>query len=228
MTQLELGTTDCRIFQRAVEHEWLVTNGIGGFACGTVAEANTRRYHGLLMAALTPPAGRTLLVAKLDITVRYLEHDYFLFSNEFADGTVAPEGFVHLQSFHLEQSLPVWRYAVADALIEKRIVMQPNSNTTLVNIKILRASDKLQFTLTPLCTHRDYHSHSQGGWALATRTLADGVEINAFPGARPYRIQCRQAKFVAAHDWYWRFKHRAETARGLDDTEDLFRPGYFD
>jgi len=106
--------------------------------------------------------------------------------------------------------------------------MQPNSNTTLVNIKILRASDKLQFTLTPLCTHRDYHSHSQGGWALATRTLADGVEINAFPGARPYRIQCRQAKFVAAHDWYWRFKHRAETARGLDDTEDLFRPGYFD
>jgi len=112
MTQLELGTTDCRIFQRAVEHEWLVTNGIGGFACGTVAEANTRRYHGLLMAALTPPAGRTLLVAKLDITVRYLEHDYFLFSNEFADGTVAPEDFVHLQSFHLEQSLPVCRSGV--------------------------------------------------------------------------------------------------------------------
>ncbi len=227
MLQLELGPTGYASFQQAVEHEWLITNGIGGFACGTVAEANSRRYHGLLMAALTPPTGRTLLVSKLDMSVRYLNQDYFLFSNEFADGTLAPEGFVHLHSFHLDRGLPVWRYAIADALLEKRIAMLPGSNTTLVNINILRASAAVWLTLTPLCTYRDYHSHGQGGWTPEICELSDGVEINAFPGACRYRISCKQAEFVAAPDWYWRFNHRAESARGLDDTEDLFRPGYF-
>ena len=89
--QLELGHSDYGSFEQAVEHEWLITNGIGGFACGTVAEANTRRYHSLLTAALLPPTGRTLLVSKLDIAVRYLERDYFLFSNEYADGTSITE-----------------------------------------------------------------------------------------------------------------------------------------
>lgn len=227
MIQLELGRNDCRNFHRAVEHEWLITNGIGGFACGTVCEANTRRYHGLLMAALTPPTGRTLLVSKLDISVRYLGRDYFLSSNEFADGTIAPEGFIHLESFHLELGLPVWRYAVADALLEKRIVMRPQHNTTLVNIKVLRASDRLELTLTPLCTYRDYHSHGHGGWTPEIREIPDGFEVNAFPGACRYRIACKQARFISDPAWHWQFKHRMETARGLDDLEDLFRPGYF-
>jgi len=227
MTQIKLGPGDCGIFERAVEREWLITNGIGGFASSTVCETNTRRYHGLLMAALTPPTGRTLLVPKLDISVRYLGRDYFLFSNEFADGTIAPEGFIHLESFHLDRGLPVWRYAVADALIEKRIAMQPNSNTTQVNIKTLRAADKLEFTLTPLCTYRDYHSHGHGGWTPEIREMTDGFELTAFPGACRYRISCELAEFVSDPDWYWQFKHRTESARGLDDTEDLFRPGYF-
>jgi predicted glycogen debranching enzyme len=227
MTQLKLGSGDCGIFQRAIEREWLITNGIGGFACGTVCETNTRRYHGLLMAALTPPTGRTLLVSKLDISVRYQGREYFLFSNEFADGTIAPEGFIHLESFHLDRGLPVWRYAVADALIEKRIAMQPQSNTTLINIKTLCAADKLEFTLTPLCTYRDYHSHGHGGWTPEIREMTDGFVVNAFPGACSYHISCEQAEFVSDPAWYWQFKHRAETARGLDDTEDLFRPGYF-
>ncbi|MDT8407918.1 MAG: amylo-alpha-1,6-glucosidase [Methylococcales bacterium] len=227
MTQLKLGSGDCGIFERAVEREWLITNGIGGFASSTVCETNTRRYHGLLMAALTPPTGRTLLVSKLDISVRYLDRDYFLFSNEFADGTIAPEGFIHLESFHLDRGLPVWRYAVADALIEKRIVMQPKSNATQVNIKTLRAADKLEFTLTPLCTYRDYHSHGHGDWTPEIREMSDGFELTAFPGASRYRISCELAEFISASDWYWQFKHRIESDRGLDDSEDLFRPGHF-
>ena len=123
--------------------------------------------------------------------------------------------------------MPVWRYAVADALIEKRILIQAGSNTTLVNLKILRASGSLIFTLQPLCTYRDYHSHSHGGWDLGMQEIESGVEIIAFSGAHPYRITCENAAFSLNPDWYWQFKHRAETARGLDDTEDLFRPGHF-
>lgn len=227
MQQLEVNPVHCASFQQASEHEWLIGNGIGGFAAGTTAEANTRRYHGLLLAALTPPGGRTLLVAKLDISVDYLGRNYALFSNEFADGTIVPEGFLYLQSFHFDQGLPVWRYAVADALIEKRILMQSGRNTTLVDIKILRASAAVSLTLRPLCSYRDYHGHTQGGWIPNLLAGPDGVEITAFPGARAYRIRCEQAEFSARPDWYWRFKHRAESARGLDDTEDLFCPGYF-
>lgn len=227
MTQLKLEPGDCGIFQRAVEREWLITNGIGGFASSTVCETNTRRYHGLLVAALEPPAVRILLVAKLDIAIRYRGKDYPLFSNEFADGTVAPQGYVHLESFHLDNGLPVWRYAIADALIEKRILMKPGQNTTYVNIQALRASDGLVLDLTPLCTYRDYHSHSHGGWNLSLREISHGFEVNAFPGACAYRLSCEQAVFIPDPVWYWNFKHRAETARGLDDSEDLFRPGHF-
>jgi len=227
MTQLEINPVHRAGSRQAIEYEWLIGNGIGGFAAGTIAEANTRRYHGLLLAALTPPGGRTLMVSKLDLSVHYLGRDYALFSNEFADGTIAPEGYLYLQSFHLDQGLPVWRYAVADALIEKRILMQPGRNATWVELKILRAASPLALTLTPLCTYRDYHGHTQGGWIPNLQAGLDGVEITAFPGARAYRIRCEQAEFSARPDWYWRFKHRAESARGLDDTEDLFCPGHF-
>jgi len=166
-----------------------------------------------------------LLVSKLDISAHYLGQNYLLFSNEFADGTIAPDGFIYLQSFYLDKGLPVWRYAVADALIEKHIIMQPGSNTTLVNLKILRASDTLTFTLTPLCTYRDYHSHSHGDWTPEISEITGGFEFKAFPDSRYYRISCQQADFISDPAWYWQFKHRQETARGLDDSEDLFRPG---
>jgi len=105
--------------------------------------------------------------------------------------------------------------------------MKPGQNTTYVNIQVLRARDELIVDLTPLCTYRDYHSHSHGGWNLGLREILHGVEVNAFSGACAYRLCCEQATFIPDPVWYWHFKHRSETARGLDDSEDLFRPGRF-
>ncbi|WP_031435553.1 amylo-alpha-1,6-glucosidase [Methylomarinum vadi] len=223
----ELGRAACGNFEQAISHEWLVTNGIGGFACGTVAETNTRRYHGLLMAALSPPTGRVLLVSKLDVAACYLKRRYDLFSNVFADGTIAPKGFTLLESFRLDQGLPVWRYAIADALIEKRVVMQPGSNTTLATIEILRASAGISFDLTPLCAYRDYHGLEQGELAPAIHQIQGGFEVIAFPGAKVYRVVCDRGEYIPGFFWYRYFKYRQETQRGLDDTEDLFRPGMF-
>jgi len=226
MTQFQLGRSECGTFEQAVRREWLVTNGIGGFACGTVGEINTRRYHGLLMAALTPPVRRTLLVAALDIVVRYYSRQYRLSTHEFADGTIAPHGYLQLESFYLDDGLPVWRYALADALLEKRLLMAPGKNSTYVNFRVLRASAALDLEWTPLCSYRDYHSHSHGGWAINLREIPDGFEIDAFPGARRYRVTCSGATFLRAAVWYWHVKHRVESARGLDDEEDLFQPGH--
>jgi glycogen debranching enzyme len=83
---LTLGRQTCGHWDGATGYEWLVTNGLGGYACGTVALANTRRYHAFLMASLTPPVQRTLLVAKFDLSVEYLGQKFDLTANEFTDG----------------------------------------------------------------------------------------------------------------------------------------------
>lgn len=226
-THLQLGRGVCGNFERAVESEWLVTNGMGGYASGTVGDMNTRRYHGLLMAALSPPVGRTLLVAKIDATVRYGGKTYHLSCNEFVDGTVTPHGYLHLESFFLDGTAPVWHYALADALIEKRVLMAPGQNTTYLHFRVLRASDTLELELTPLCTYRDYHSHSHGGWDMHISEIRNGFKVHALQDARPYRVICNGAKFIADPAWYWNFKHRMEAVRGMDDSEDLFCPGRF-
>ena len=124
----------------AEQREWLVTNGIGGFASGTVSGNLTRRYHGLLVAALDPPVGRMQLVAKLDETARYDGAEYALATNRWESGAVEPQGYLNIESFRLEGTTPVWRFEIADALIEKRIWMKHGENTTYVHYTLLRGN----------------------------------------------------------------------------------------
>lgn len=211
----------------ALAREWLVSNGLGGFASGTVAQANTRRYHGLLVASLRPPLDRVVMVAKVDATVRYAGREYELATNEFSDSTVAPRGFEHLTQFTLDGTTPVWRYSLADATLEQRLWMAHGANTTYVSFTVLAATEPLELQLVPLCTYRDYHSHSHGGWALEVASQPKACRVTAFNGAQPYRLAIDRGEFDAAPDWYWNFHHRAEAERGLDTNEDLFRPGTF-
>jgi predicted glycogen debranching enzyme len=211
----------------ALDREWLVTNGLGGFACASVALANTRRYHGVLVASLEPPVQRVLMVAKVEPSVRYRGADFRLGCSEFADGTLAPRGFELLSAFQLEDGLPTWTYAFADALLEQRIWMADGRNTTYVSFTLNAASAPVDLELLPLCTYRDYHSQTRGGWGLAVDTEERGCRVNAFAGAQPYRLLTDRGEFELSPDWYWNFHHRAEAQRGLDAREDLFRPGLF-
>jgi predicted glycogen debranching enzyme len=204
-----------------------VTNGLGGFACGTVAGANTRRYHGFLMASLSPPVERTLLVAKIELSVQYLGVESDLSANEFAGGAISGQGFVHLESFAMEDGMPVWRYAVADALLEQRIFMAPGANTSYLRLEVLRATGPLRATFKPLLTYRDYHSHAHGPKPFQLESEPDLCRVRAFAGARPYRLSISQGRFSAAPAWYWNFWHRMEAERGLDASEDLLTPGSF-
>jgi len=107
----------------ALRREWLVTNGLGGYASGTVAGVNTRRYHGLLVAALAPPVQRTVLVAGLVDWATYAGERYALATHEYTDGTLDPHGYRDLVGFRLDGTLPVWTFALADALVERRVWM---------------------------------------------------------------------------------------------------------
>ena len=225
---IELGRGELATFAATAEREWLVTNGLGGYAAGTVGGARTRRYQGLLVAALKPPVERTVLVAKVDASVRYRNAVVALGSNEYGDGTIDPRGFERIESFRLEGLTPVWQYIVGDAVLEQRVTMVHGENTTLVSFTLVRASMPLALMLQPFCTYRDYHGQTRGaGWTLGTTALARGCEIRAFDGAQPYRLEIDRGSFVLAPGWHWNFRQRAETTRGLDDREDLFVPGEF-
>jgi predicted glycogen debranching enzyme len=108
---IDFGREICGDLGQASTREWLVTNGIGGYASGTVAGLLTRRYHGLLVAALNPPLGRTLMLAKLDETAIYDDREYALHTNRWADAsgqgnTIAPHGYRQIEHFVLEGSIP--------------------------------------------------------------------------------------------------------------------------
>ena len=211
-------------FDAVTQREWLVTNGLGGYASGTIAGPNTRRYHGLLVAALRPPVERTVMVAKLDAIARYRGQSYALCSNEFADGTISPEGYPQLQSFRLEGQMPIWTWLLGDALLEQRVWMTHGQNTTYVMYKVLRADEAVELTLTPLCTYRDYHALVRGARDFYVSAAERGIKIDAFWRAHPYQILVENGAAEIAKDWYWNFKYRVESERGLDAIEDLFRP----
>jgi predicted glycogen debranching enzyme len=224
---LTLGRDACGNWDSASRYEWLVTNGLGGFACGTVCGANTRRYHGFLMASLKPPVERTLLVAKVELSAQYLGIETDLSANEFAGGTISGQGFVHLESFAVRDGIPTWRYALADALLEQRIFMAPGANTSYLRLELLRASAPLRVALKPLIAYRDYHGHHRGAQPFQLESDSEQCRVQAFAGAQPYRLSISQGRFTAAPQWYWNFWHRMEADRGLDAVEDLLMPGIF-
>src|SRR5881628_2800006 len=114
MSMLDFGREICGNLATAESREWLCTNGVGDFASGTAAGLLTRRYHGLLVAALKPPLGRTLLVAKLDEVADYDGSTYALSANRWAGGTLDPQGYRFIETFRLEGTMPVWTFACAD------------------------------------------------------------------------------------------------------------------
>ncbi len=112
---IKFGREVCGNLDISDSREWLVTNGIGGYASGTVSGLLTRSYHGLLLATLQPPVSITLMLTKLDETITYKDVTYPLHTNRWADGAIAPEGYKQLESFYLDGTTPVWVYACADA-----------------------------------------------------------------------------------------------------------------
>ena len=223
---LDWGREVCGDLAAADRREWLCTNGLGGFASGTVAGGLARRYHGLLVAALQPPLGRTLVVAKLEEDVDYGGGMYPLATNHWADGTVAPQGYRDLERFHLDGTTPVWTYACADALLEKRVWMEPGANTTYVAYRVVRAAGPLALTLRALVNYRDYHATTRGeGWRMDVAAVAGGLRVVAFAGARPVSLLAAGAEARAEHSWYRGFALARERERGLDAEDDHLHAG---
>jgi predicted glycogen debranching enzyme len=225
---VSFGRETCGDLAAGLRREWLVANGLGGYASGTLAGVNTRRYHGLLVASLTPPVARTVLVGGLVEWASYDGHRYPLSAHEYGDHTIDPHGYRHLQGFALEGMLPVWTYAIGDALLEKRVWMAYGANTTYIRYRLTRGDRPATVEVTPLVTYRDFHTLRSGrGWQPRVVPESSGIAIQACDAAVPFRLIAARGRFAPAGGWWWNFLHREETARGLDDRSDLFAPGSF-
>jgi predicted glycogen debranching enzyme len=219
--EIQFGREICGDLAAAESREWLVTNGIGGYASGTIAGSQTRRYHGLLVAALQPPVGRTQLVSAIDEIVHYAGTDFSLATHRWASGAVDPKGFLLLEDFHLEGSTPVWTYALSDALLEKRVWMRQGENTTVIQYTVLRASSPIEVELKAFVNYRDFHSMTYAdGWRMNITPIEHGVEVRAFDGATPFYLKSSASACEPRHEWYLGCYYPEETARGLNDRED--------
>ena len=217
----EFGREICGDLAAAESREWLVTNGIGGYASGTVAGSQTRRYHGLLIAALQPPVGRTQLVSAIDEVVHYAGADFSLATHRWASGAVDPKGFLLLEDFRLEGATPVWTYALSDALLERRVWMRQGENTTFLQYTLVRGSSALELELKALVNYRDFHSLTRaGGWRMKIEPVEHGARVLAFDGAVPFYLKSSSSTCEPRHDWYLGCYLGEETERGLDDRED--------
>ncbi|KAA3658747.1 MAG: glycogen debranching protein [Chloroflexi bacterium] len=225
---IEFGRDVCGNLANSESREWLVTNGIGGFASGTIAGIMTRSYHGLLIAALQPPSGRTFLVTKLNETVSYENEQYNLNTDRWAGGVINPIGYMHIERFALDGRIPTWTYAFGDALLEKRIWMKQGVNTTFVQYKMIRGVSPMKLTAVPFINYRRMHNTTHAdGWEMQIESMSNGLKISAYTGASPFYILCNQASAKANHNWHRRYFLMREANRGHNATEDHLDAGEF-
>ncbi|MBP1706009.1 MAG: malQ1 [Chloroflexi bacterium] len=234
---VSLGRETCGDPEAALGREWLITNGLGGYAAMSLAGAPTRSYHGYLVAALEPPVARTVLVGGLDEELELDGRTTPLSSFEWAGDQVPagvpllrPDGWRRLQSFALDGTIPTWQLAVGGALLEKRAWMIHGANATVVTWTLRRSPGDApaRLRVRPLLTCRDHHDVRPGDDRPPRVTIegAGASLLATWPGApAALRVLAPGATFLPEEEWLRGLRHRVETERGLPDRSDLFAPG---
>ncbi|MFL6468089.1 MAG: amylo-alpha-1,6-glucosidase [Pyrinomonadaceae bacterium] len=215
-------------FKAATSREWLETNGIGGYASGTVSGVHTRRYHGLLVAATHPPLGRAVLLSKLEETVFIDGARFDLSANQYPE-KIYPEGFQFLKRFRLDP-FPVWTFDVDGIEIEKKVFMPYGANATSVtwSVKNRIRSDKraIGLEVRPLIAFRDHHhlQHERSDLDMSISVDAGSVSMCPLPGLPALFLNSNAISVEQTGYWYRNFEYAIEQERGFDFHEDLFQP----
>ncbi len=211
----------CGSLDEGTRREWLVPDGCGGYAMGTVGGLRTRRYHALLVASQDPPAQRRVALASLDPVLELPSGAVVrLGVHEWASGAIAPDGYTYLERFDLTDGLPRWRWRIGDTVLERELAMVAGRPALGVVHRLL-SGGPVRLTLDALCTWRDAHGERYAsGPPLAMEPTADGVIVEggyrlAGPDWRP------------AGEWYLGARLREEAERGLAAQEDLWLAGRF-
>ncbi len=210
--------------------EWLETDGLGGFASGTVGSIRTRRYHSLLTAATENPSVRVTLVKGFEVWLvcEGSEDRIFLSSQRYHPGIVFPNGITRLQSFEINP-WPTWRFKIqAAATIEHQLFMLRGAPVVVCSWTLRNADKNYSFFVRPLLSATNLHDLQRYNKNIDQRcsTRKDGVIIRPFR-ATPDILMISNGTFIPDADWYMNFLYEEELSRGYDHTEDLASPGVF-
>jgi predicted glycogen debranching enzyme len=213
-----------------LHQEWLVTNGLGGYASGTVGGAITRRYHGLLIAALPNPLGRMMMLNGLSERLRLPDRSVCYTGAEELSA-VPPENTLEATEFRLEAGLPVWKYEIADFVLEKRLLMPYRQNTVHVSYRLLAGTGKLRLGLRPAIHFRSHDApvnlESTGKYMLTV--CEDQFEITADPDLPCLRLLVHgpSSAFTFDRKETGSIPYPIERSRGYEWQGSLWSPGYF-
>jgi predicted glycogen debranching enzyme len=214
---------ECRDYRRSSCLEWLETDGTGSYAMGTVAGPNTRRFHGLLVASLTPPVQRKVFLAKVDEHLRRNDEQYDLGANQYP-AAVYPRGFEHLHEFRLDP-FPIWTWQVGADTITRKIFLAPGQRACVI---LYEAGCDCTLTVRPLMAFRDYHALTRASDEV-NRNIerhAQFVSIPLHPSSMPPLILHHSgAEFEEDCLWFYNLEYQVDGERGMEDHEDLYSPG---
>ena len=214
--------------KECLNEEWILSNGTGGFCSSTVIGANTRRYHGLLIAPLLPPAGRHLLISKLDESLTINGKEYNLFTNVCEN--YISEGYKYLESFEKEY-LPIFTYKVNDVKIVKTISMIYGKNTVVVQYKIKNGKDEAKFKLAPIINFRDFHHMTTNHeFSLKQEVIENKIKIEVDNNKKiPIYMYLNTGKYIIHdNDTFYNMLYLKEEERGFYPKENLSVPGRFE
>ena len=215
----------CQDLDRALNLEWLETNGRGGFASGTVAGANVRRYHALLLVARRPPVDRVVLVNHLEESVEVGGQSFPLSTNLY-NGAVHPEGYRYCDGFSAVP-WPTWRYAAHGIRLERELLCPDGRDMVVVRWRLLGdAPSAVTLRIRPMLSGRDFHAlHQENAGLFNQATIHEGrvrwQPYDALPAVQAFH----NGQYHHGPDWYRHIHYRVERERGLDDTEDWWSPG---
>ncbi len=228
--------------ERLLEKEWLLTNTRGGFASSTVVGCNTRRYHGLLIGALAPPANRILALSNCLETIFLGPGVFHLGTVEFP-GRILPDGYLRLKRFSRDLGVH-FHYQLGELRLIKSVYLLRDEDTTAVVYEFDEVPQPIDFTISPLVALRDFHSLQKSDAHITAKSVVDGLLIRhdspdsgfdtstklsagKLTAGCQLLLNCPGATFEEDSQWWYNFLYRADKERGQDFTEDLFVPGYF-
>jgi len=218
------------------EREWLEADGLGGFASGTVSGVRTRRYHALLLTATTPPTGRMVLVNGFDAWIETAGGRHAITTQHYAPDVRHPDGATAIERFTIDP-WPTWTFALPNGVrVEQEILAPHERAATIVTWRLVgpttgepasTAARPIRLVVRPFLSGRDYHSthRENGSVRWGGDVTGDAVTWQLYDGV-PGVLSRANADYRHEPDWYRRCRYAAEAARGLDDVEDVFAPGW--
>jgi 4-alpha-glucanotransferase len=220
---VRFGREICGDLGQAERREWWLANGLGGYAAGTIAGSLTRRYHGLLIAPVDPPLGRRLVWAKADAELVDGEHSWPLFTNRWTGGSVTPPGHVHIESFHLDGTIPVWHFAIGLIRVEARVWLEPGANTTYVAWRLMPGPEPLSRALSLrvrlIVNDRDHHGQTAVG-EIDPQLSADEAGLRMRQRNFTLTFRAHHGVITLARQWIENFDLPVERERGLFDRDN--------